>query len=64
MKYLFVCFFMEQKFSRQLKKQLIDYFKNNYDLEITSKQAEIYLDSLADFYFIVIKKEKRPKDAF
>ncbi len=55
---------MERKFSRQLKKRLIDYFKDNYKIEITSKQAEIYLDSLADFYFIVSKKEKRPKNAF
>lgn len=55
---------MEYKFSRQLKKRLIAYFKNNYKIEITSKQAEIYLDSLADFYFVVSKKEKRPRDAF
>ena len=55
---------MERKFSRQLKKRLIDYFKDNYKIEITSKQAEIYLDSLADFYFVVSEKEKRPKDAF
>ena len=55
---------MKQKFSQKLKKQLVDYFKNNYGTEITSEQAEIYLDSLADFYFVVSKKEKRPKDAF
>ena len=52
------------KFSQQLKNRLIDYFKSNYGIEITSQQAEIYLDSLADFYFVVSKKEKRPKDAF
>ena len=51
-------------FSRQLKKQLIDYFKSNHKIEITSEQAEIYLDSLADFYIIVSKKRKGPKDAF
>ena len=45
-------------FNQKLKKRLIDYFKNNYGIEITSKQAEIYLDSLADFYIIVSKKEK------
>jgi len=64
MKYLFICFFMEHNFSQQLKSRLIDYFKNNYDIEITSDQAEIYLDSLADFYFAISEKEKRPKDAF
>ena len=63
MRYLFICFFM-YKFSQQIRKRLIDYFKNNYGIEITSKQAEIYLDSLADFYFVVSEKEKRPKDAF
>ena len=55
---------MEQKFSQQLEKRLIDYFKDNYKIEITSKQAEIYLDSLANFYVVVSEKEKRPKDAF
>lgn len=53
-----------EKFSQQLKNRLIDYFKDNYGLEITSDQAEIYLDSLADFYFAVSEKEKRSKDAF
>ena len=51
-------------YSQQLKKRLIDYFKNNNGIEITSEQAEIYLDSLADFYIIVSKKRKGPKDAF
>ena len=51
-------------FSQKLKKRFIDYFKSNHKIEITSEQAEIYLDSLADFYFVVSKKEKRPKDAF
>ena len=55
---------MKHEFNQKLKKQLIDYFKNNYKIEITSEQAEIYLDSLADFYIVVSKKEKRPKDAF
>ena len=44
------------KFSRQLKNRLIDYFKNNYGIEITLEQAEIYLDSLADLSFIINKK--------
>ena len=52
-----------RKFDQQLKNRLIDYFKNNYKLEITLEQAEIYLDSLADFYIVVSEKEKRPKDA-
>lgn len=55
---------MKYNFSQKLKNKLIDYFKNNCGIEITSEQAEIYLDSLADFYFVASREEKRPKDAF
>ena len=55
---------MSDKFSKKLKLKLINYVYKKYSIQIDEKQAEIYLDSLADFYFVVSKKEKRPKDAF
>ena len=55
---------MEQELSKKLKGRLMAYFKSNYKIEITSEQAEIYLDSLADFYIVVSRKEKRLKDTF
>lgn len=39
---------MEYKYSQQLQKQLIEYFKRKYSIEITSEEADEYLDSLAD----------------
>lgn len=53
-----------KKFSQKLKNRLIDYFKQTYGLEITSDQAEIYLDSLADFYFAISEKGKDRRTLF
>jgi len=39
---------MEYKYSQLLQNQLIEYFKRKYLIEITSEQADEYLDSLAD----------------
>lgn len=41
-------FYMSDKFSMQLKNQLIEYFKQKYNLDVTLDQADEYLDSLAD----------------
>ncbi len=51
-------------FSQQLKNRLIDYFENNYEIKITSEQAEQYLNSMADLYLAISQKEKSPNDAF
>ena len=52
------------KNNKKLIKRLIKYVYEKHSIQIDEKQAEIYLDSLADFYIVVSKKEKRPKDAF
>ena len=51
------------KYSRKLVNELIKYVYENHSIQIDEEQAEIYLDSLADFYSVVSKKG-RPKDAF
>lgn len=52
------------KHNDKLIKRLIKYVYEKYSIQIDEKQAEIYLDSLADFYIVVSKKSKKPKDAF
>ena len=52
------------KYKNKLTKRLIKYVYEKRSIQIDEKQAEIYLDSLADFYIVVSEKEKRPKDAF
>ncbi|MCK5413276.1 MAG: hypothetical protein KAI57_02770 [Candidatus Pacebacteria bacterium] len=44
------------KYSEKLINRLITYIHNNYFIKIDKEQAEIYLDSLADFYSVASKK--------
>lgn len=49
---------MFTKFSQQLKDQLANYFKVKYKIEITSEQADEYLDSLADLALTIELNQK------
>lgn len=51
-------------FSQQLKDRPINYFKSNYEIKITSEQAEQYLSSMADLYLAISQKGERPNNAF
>ncbi|MDD4468236.1 MAG: hypothetical protein PHF68_03730 [Candidatus ainarchaeum sp.] len=37
-------------FSKELKKELIEYFQKKYKITISEEKAELYLNSLAEFY--------------
>ncbi len=41
---------MSGEYPESLINELIAYFKNKRDLDISVREAEIYLDSLADLY--------------
>lgn len=45
-----------KKYSNELVNRLIKYIHEECSIRIDEKQAEIYLDSLADFYIVVSKK--------
>lgn len=45
----------EFKFSKVLEVRLITYFKKNYDLDISSDEAQLFLASLARFYSALTK---------
>lgn len=49
---------MPFKFSQNLQKQLIEYFKRKYSIEITPEQADDSLDSLADLMLVFEPKQK------
>lgn len=53
-----MAFCMPANFSQQLNNQLIDYFKRKYAIDITSEQADDYLDSLADLVTAFESKQK------
>lgn len=53
---------MTGQFEKKLIDRLIKYVYENYSIQIDEKQAEIYLESLANFYIVV--SEKRPSDTF
>ncbi len=40
----------------KLIKRLIKYVYKKHSIQIDEKQAEIYLDSLTDFYIVISKK--------
>lgn len=47
-----------QKFSKCLETRLITYFKKTYDLEVSSDEAELFLESLAKVYDALSKRSK------
>ena len=47
------------QFSQELIQQLIAYFIKNYGLEISTEQAEAYLDSLSDLYLMLNRESDK-----
>jgi hypothetical protein len=43
-------------FSKELKKELIEYFQKKYKVTISEEKAEIYLNSLAEFCLVMADK--------
>ena len=51
---------MSVQYDTKLIKDLIKYVYEKHSIQIDEEQAEIYLDSLADFYIVISKKRKSP----
>lgn len=50
-KLLFISsFFMSSKYPKELINEMISYFKDRRDLDISEDEAEEFLNSLAEFY--------------
>ena len=43
---------MQYKFSEELRKKLVEYFKRNHKLDITNEMADEWLDSMADLFLV------------
>lgn len=41
-------------YSKELVIRCQEYFKKNYDVELTEEKADEYLDSIADFYITLV----------
>jgi len=55
---------MSVQYEKKLIDRLIKYVYEKSSIQIDEKQAEIYLDSLADFYIVVSKKRKKTERYF
>jgi actin-like ATPase involved in cell morphogenesis len=42
-------------YTPKLKKELIEYFRDNYSVEVSEEEAEKYLDAIADFYIALVE---------
>jgi len=41
-------------YTPKLKRELIEYFRENYSVEVSEEEAERYLDAIADFYISLV----------
>lgn len=41
-------------YSKKLKQKLIEYFQENYGVDIPEEKVDQYLDSIADFYIALV----------
>lgn len=41
-------------YTPKLKKELIEYFRENYSVDVSEEEAEKYLDAITDFYIFLV----------
>lgn len=61
MKKFIAIFFMEYKFSQELRGKLINYFLRKHKVELSQETADEYLNSMAGLYSVFKKRNAGEK---